>query len=77
MNLRHIVALALVLLVTGLAVRQALSMPAFARRYGVSCAQCHQPFPRVTAFGESFAGNGFRMAPGEDPPDTVATAVAS
>jgi hypothetical protein len=73
MNHRHIVALALVLLVTGLAVRQALSMPAFARRYGVSCAQCHQPFPRVTAFGESFAGNGFRMAVGEDPPDTVAT----
>ena len=73
MNQRRIVALVLVLFVSGLAVRQALSMPAFARRYGVSCAQCHQPFPRVTAFGEAFAGNGFRMAPGEDPPDTVAT----
>ena len=73
MNRRRIVALALVLFVSGLAVRQALSMPAFARRYAVSCAQCHQPFPRMTEFGEAFAGNGFRMAVGEDPPDTVAT----
>lgn len=48
-------------------------MPAFARRYGVSCVQCHQPFPRVTAFGEMFAGNGFRMMAGEDPRDTVST----
>jgi hypothetical protein len=61
------------LLYLGLSVRQALSMPAFARRYEISCGECHHPFPKVKAFGEMFAGHGFRMAPGEDPRDTVAT----
>jgi hypothetical protein len=73
MNLRGSVVPVAVLVVLGFAVRQALAMPAFARRYAMSCAQCHQPFPRVKAFGESFAGNGFRMMAAEDPPDTVAT----
>ncbi|MDT8342690.1 MAG: hypothetical protein RQ751_14360, partial [Longimicrobiales bacterium] len=47
-------------------------IPAFARKYKVSCALCHSPFPRLNAFGETFAGNGFRLAPGEVAPDTVA-----
>ncbi len=46
--------------------------PAFARKYGVSCSLCHQPFPRLTAFGETFAGNGFRMSPTEPQRDTTA-----
>jgi hypothetical protein len=28
------------------------AIPAFARKYRVSCALCHQPFPRLNAFGE-------------------------
>lgn len=48
-------------------------IPAFARRYGVSCNLCHNPIPTLTAFGETFAGNGFRMSPNEPPRDTVAT----
>lgn len=47
------------------------AIPAFARKYKVSCALCHQPFPRLTEFGEMFAGNGFRMAVGEPARDTV------
>jgi hypothetical protein len=49
------------------------AMPAFARRYAVSCQQCHHPIPRLTAFGDLFASHGFRMAPGEQPPDTLPT----
>ena len=48
-------------------------IPAFARRYGVSCSLCHNPIPVLTPFGETFAANGFRMAPKEDPRDTLAT----
>lgn len=48
------------------------AIPSFARKYRVSCALCHQPFPRLNAFGEQFAGNGFEFAPGEVPPDTLA-----
>jgi hypothetical protein len=49
------------------------AIPAFARRYRVSCSLCHNPVPRLTAFGEVFAGNGFRFAANEEPRDTIAT----
>lgn len=51
----------------------AAAIPAFARRYKLSCQVCHNPIPKLTAFGEQFAGNGFRLASGEEPGDTVTT----
>ena len=53
--------------------RRSLEIPAFARRYGLSCNVCHNPIPKLTPFGETFAGNGFRMASAEPPRDTLAT----
>jgi len=38
------------------------AIPAFARRYGTPCSLCHDPVPRLTAFGEQFAARGFRLA---------------
>ncbi len=52
---------------------EAGAIPAFARQYGVSCALCHAPAPRLTEFGEQFASNGFRLAPDEEPVDSVDT----
>src|SRR5688500_4053656 len=49
------------------------AIPAFARKYGVSCSLCHSPFPRLNAFGESFAANGFEFSPTEQPRDTINT----
>lgn len=43
----------------------ASEIPAFARKYGVSCATCHMPVPRLNAVGEAFAANGFEFTPGE------------
>lgn len=37
----------------------ASAIPAFARKYGMSCTTCHSPYPRLKAYGEEFAGNGF------------------
>jgi hypothetical protein len=48
-------------------------IPAFARRYGASCALCHRPMPKLNAFGATFAGNGYRLASEEPTRDTVAT----
>jgi hypothetical protein len=48
-------------------------IPAFARRYGVSCSLCHNPLPVLTPFGETFAANGYRMSPEEQPTDTLNT----
>ena len=53
--------------------REGGAIPAFARKYKVSCQLCHHPFPTLTPFGESFAANGYRMAATEDVRDTVAT----
>jgi hypothetical protein len=44
------------------------AIPAFARKYQISCQVCHSPaVPRLKAFGEEFANNGFRMTKYESP----------
>jgi len=44
------------------------AIPAFARKYQMSCTVCHSPaMPRIKAFGEEFAGMGFRMKDQESP----------
>ena len=37
--------------VTTLVPDNAGAIPAFARRYKISCTTCHAPFPRLTSFG--------------------------
>jgi hypothetical protein len=51
----------------------AAAIPAFARKYGVSCNLCHSTVPRLNAYGEQFAGNGFELVIGEAPRDTMET----
>ncbi|NNK47612.1 MAG: hypothetical protein HKP01_01925, partial [Gemmatimonadetes bacterium] len=48
-------------------------IPAFARKYGFSCSVCHAPMPRLTEFGNTFAGNGFQISSQEEPRDTIDT----
>jgi len=44
------------------------AIPAFARKYQISCQVCHSPvMPRLKAFGDDFAGNGLRMTEFESP----------
>ncbi len=35
------------------------AIPAFARKYQLTCKTCHAPFPRLKPYGDEFAGNGF------------------
>ena len=53
-----IVAIALLAV---LSARDADAIPAFARKYQLSCSTCHAPFPRLKPYGEEFAARGFRM----------------
>jgi hypothetical protein len=65
-------AFALVLLAgVGLGTLQAV--PAFARKYSLSCKTCHAPFPRLKPYGEEFAGNGFVIKDKDTPRDTIDT----
>lgn len=43
------------------------AIPAFARMYKMSCQTCHSPMPRLKAYGDEFAGNGF-VLPDQDAP---------
>ncbi|MFZ2286281.1 MAG: hypothetical protein WAV93_04785 [Bacteroidales bacterium] len=44
------------------------AIPAFARKYQISCQVCHSPaMPTLKAFGDEFAGAGFRMTDYESP----------
>jgi hypothetical protein len=47
------------------------AIPAFARRYKVSCTTCHAPFPHLKPYGDEFAGNGFIMVENEKERDYV------
>src|SRR5687767_3084223 len=69
--MRRLVAIGLLLSASTSAA--ASEIPAFARKYGVSCATCHMPVPRLNAVGEAFAANGFEFAPGTETRDTIAT----
>lgn len=42
-------------------------MPAFARKYRMSCKTCHSPFPRLKPYGDEFAANGFMIKDQEAP----------
>lgn len=37
------------------------SIPAFARKYDMSCNVCHSPFSKLKPYGEKFAANGFKL----------------
>lgn len=47
------------------------AIPAFARRYNATCALCHSAPPKLNAFGQRFAANGFQMQRGAVSGDTV------
>lgn len=43
------------------------AIPAFARKYNMTCKTCHEPFPRLKDYGHEFAGNGFVIKDKEAP----------
>ncbi len=44
-----------------------LAIPAFARKYNMSCKTCHSPIPYLKDYGEEFAGNGFQLSDKDAP----------
>jgi len=50
-----------------MAVDFSYAIPAFARKYNMTCKTCHSPFPKLKAYGDEFAGNGFTLAAQDAP----------
>jgi hypothetical protein len=55
------VLVAVIIVVAVLMPEDAAAIPAFARKYRMSCTTCHAPVPRLKEYGEDFAGNAFRL----------------
>jgi hypothetical protein len=67
MKTRILGAILLCVMGLSLVAADAAAIPAFARKYKFSCTTCHAPAPRLKAYGEEFAGNGFRVPDGAEP----------
>lgn len=52
-------------------VEDAEAIPAFARKYSLSCNTCHVAIPKLKSYGEAFAANGFALPDGEEPKRAV------
>lgn len=49
----------LTFMITSIITADIFAIPAFARKYNMTCKTCHSPFPKLKAYGDEFAGNGF------------------
>ena len=46
-------------IITTIIASEVFAIPAFARKYNMTCKTCHSPFPKLKPYGDEFAGNGF------------------
>lgn len=49
----------LALIIATIIASDIFAIPAFARKYNMTCKTCHSPFPKLKPYGDEFAGNGF------------------
>src|SRR6201984_2524066 len=43
-------------------------IPAFARKYGLPCSACHEAWPMLNNFGQTFKDNGYPLGNERDAP---------
>src|SRR5580658_10581857 len=44
------------------------AIPAFARKYGLPCSACHEAWPMLNNFGQTFKDNGYQLGNDRDAP---------
>jgi hypothetical protein len=68
MKKRNFIFTFLLTMALSLVTEHTQATPAFARKYRLSCTTCHSPsIPKLKEYGDSFAGNGFRLEDEEAP----------
>jgi hypothetical protein len=50
------------------AIQPVYGIPAFARKYGLRCSDCHEAWPKLNNFGQTFKDNGYQLMTGRDAP---------
>jgi len=68
---KNLLGLTLALIMLAALADQTQAIPAFARRYNISCSTCHAPIPKLKPYGAEFAGDGFIMKENEKERDYV------
>lgn len=71
MQIERLQRMGLKLLTVGivvLAVQSAHGIPAFARKYGLPCSACHEAWPMLNNFGQTFKDNGYQLGNDRDAP---------
>jgi hypothetical protein len=58
----------LLFLTLAAAVQPAYAIPAFARKYGLPCSACHEAWPMLNNFGQTFKDNGYQLGNDRDAP---------
>ena len=48
--------------------QSARGIPAFARKYGMPCSACHEAWPKLNNFGQTFKDNGYQLGNDRDAP---------
>src|SRR5215472_11264660 len=48
--------------------RSSYAIPAFARKYNLRCSDCHEAWPKLNHFGQTFKDNGYQLMTGRDAP---------
>src|SRR6516225_9392918 len=43
-------------------------IPSFARKYGLPCSACHEAWPMLNNFGQTFKDNGYQLGNDRDAP---------
>src|SRR5580658_10910776 len=67
-QLRRTATSLLALTVLALIVPSAHAIPACARKYGLACSACHQAWPMLNNFGQTFKDNGYQLGNDRDAP---------
>jgi hypothetical protein len=66
-TVRFVVSLFAFAFFSSLASESLYAIPAFARKYRMSCKTCHVAVPKLKPYGDEFAGNGFELPDQEAP----------
>ncbi len=56
---KTVLSIIAVLILLHVAAVELQAIPAFARKYQMTCKTCHAPFPKLKPYGDEFAANGF------------------
>lgn len=65
--MRRLLAVLVCVMIGVLFIQEIQAIPAFARKYRMSCKTCHAPFPRLKPYGDDFAGNAFKLSDEKSP----------